>query len=367
MVHYVRLLRTPQIATSKKAIDVSAVVAVTTDLGDALFPADVSLVAEVVEAHFPYETLCTTSLEWKSTSRALKFNIQCPGKYLSRPALLHVTTKETVDALKAMHVPRIVDVWSVEFALSDKQRTEPVVERQLWLGNKSRLRMREETGDSIARHIWFVNALSARNDMTDSSRDASLGFLIYFDKAMSPSPGVGTSAISEVMKNTKVRRTKVLELGAGCGIVGVAFAQLVKCDMLLTDLEDAQEILGSNIRLASLALGSSVQAQNLDWETGLDDSSNANFDLILVSDCIYNPESSVHLVKTLKQLALRAPHVLIVVGFKRRHEADTIFFERMEHTQFKVTETINIPLPHTDTDQDPEPPTTEFYSYRLSV
>ncbi|KAK5064223.1 hypothetical protein LTR84_000056 [Exophiala bonariae] len=367
MVHYIRLLRTPQTATSKKAIDVSAVIAVTTDLGDALYPADVSLHVEVVEANYPHDTLCATSLEWKATSRALKFTVQCPSKYLSRPALLHVTTKETTDTLKALHIPQILDVWSVEFSLSDKQRTEPVVERRLWLGNKSCVRMTEETGDSIARHIWFVNIFASKYNPADLSRDASLGFLIYFDKAMSQSSTVGTSAISEVMKNTKVRRLKVLELGAGCGIVGVAFAQLVKCDMLLTDLEDAQEILGSNIRLASLAAGSTIQAQNLDWETGLDDSSNANFDLILVSDCIYNPESSLHLVKTLRQLALRAPHVLILVGFKRRHEADTIFFERMQQTQFKVLESINIPLPHQNTDHDPDIPTAEFYTYKLSI
>lgn len=158
----------------------------------------------------------------------------------------------------------------------------------------------------------------------------------------------------------------MLELGAGCGIVGIAFAQLVKCDMLLTDLEDAQEILASNVRCASPMAGSTLEAQKLDWSTGLDDSSNANFDLVLVSDCIYNPESSHHLVETLKQLATRTPNVLILIGFKRRHEADTIFFERMQHSDFKIVETIVLPLPHTLSEQDAEPPTTEFYTYRLS-
>jgi len=190
---------------------------------------------------------------------------------------------------------------------------------------------------------------------------------MYFEKAFLSSPPIGTASISEFMKSNQVRRLKVLELGAGCGIVGIAFAQLVKCDMLLTDLEDAQEILGSNVRIASPTAGATVQAENLNWEAGLDDSSNAKFDLILVSDCIYNPESSLHLVKTLKQLALRAPHVVVLVGFKRRHEADTIFFQRMRSTKFEIVESINIPLPHTNTDLDPEPPTSEFYTYRLSA
>ena len=153
-MHYIRFLRTPQTNASKKSIDISAVVAVATDLGDSLYPGDIDLAVEVVEGNHPYETLCTSLLEWKSTSRALKFTIQCPGKYISRPVLLHVTTKETSDALKSLSVPKILDVWSVEFPLSDKQRTEPIVERQLWIRNKSRIRIREETGESIARHIW---------------------------------------------------------------------------------------------------------------------------------------------------------------------------------------------------------------------
>jgi predicted nicotinamide N-methyase len=156
----------------------------------------------------------------------------------------------------------------------------------------------------------------------------------------------------------------VLELGAGCGIVGVAFAQLVKCNMYVTDLEDAQEILAKNVRCASPLAGSTIQAGILDWASGPEDSSNSTFDLILVSDCIYNPDSSLHLVEILRQLAAFAPDILILVGFKRRHEADTIFFERMRETDFHVAETINIPLPHTATDYDYDMPIAEFYTYR---
>lgn len=157
----------------------------------------------------------------------------------------------------------------------------------------------------------------------------------------------------------------MLELGAGCGIVGVAFAQLVKCDMVLTDLDDAQEILASNIKCATPLTGSTIKAEVLDWASGLGDSSNAKYDVVLVSDCIYNPDSSLHLVEILRQLALRAPNVLILVGFKRRHEADTVFFERMQQTGFKAVGTIDIPLPHTMTEQDTADPMAEFYTYTL--
>ncbi|EXJ78519.1 hypothetical protein A1O1_08920 [Capronia coronata CBS 617.96] len=349
MVHYIRFLRTPQTATGKKTVDIAAVVAVTTDLGDAYYAQNIDLVVEVVEANRPHGILHTQVVTWQASSRALKFTANCPGKYTSRSARLHVTTRATQSASGIMAVPVILDVWSDIFTLSDKQRTEPIVERQLVLPNKSRIRMWEETGDSIARHVW----------------DAGLGFLMYFSQALSSSPAEGMSRLASLMRSSKVRRLKVLELGAGCGIAGMAFAQLAKCDMLLTDLEDAQEILGNNIRCASPLAGSTLRSEVLDWSTGVDDSCNANYDLVLVSDCIYNPDSSLHLVETLRQLATRTPGVLILVGFKRRHEADTIFFDRMQQTDFAIVEQVNIPLPHTFTDHDADIPTSEFYTYQL--
>lgn len=154
MVHYIRFLRTPQSDVGKKTVDISAVVAVTTDLGDAFYSQDVDLVAEVVEANRPFGVLHSQVLPWRAASRALKFTVNCPGKYASRPVRLHVTTADTDNKLKQLDIPKVLDVWSCSFPLSDKQRTEPIVERKIILQNKSSVRMWEETGDSIARHIW---------------------------------------------------------------------------------------------------------------------------------------------------------------------------------------------------------------------
>lgn len=154
MVHYIRFLRTPQTEVGKKSVDISAVVAVTTDLGDSLYPLDADLIVEVVETNRPHGVLQTQTIKWQATSRALKFAVSCPGKFMSRSARLHVTTKETTSTIESLGIPEILDVWSPAFTMIDRQRTEPVVERQLLLPNKSRVCMWEETGDSIARHIW---------------------------------------------------------------------------------------------------------------------------------------------------------------------------------------------------------------------
>ncbi len=156
MVHYIRFLRTPRCEPGKKAVEISAVVAVQTDLGDALLNQDTLLMVSVVEANTPHAPLHSEPLQWQATSRALKFTVQCPGKYISRPVRLHVTTKETQAASKQLEVPKVVDVWSSEFRLSNTESSEPVVERRLQLVNRTIVRMWEETGESIARHIWYL-------------------------------------------------------------------------------------------------------------------------------------------------------------------------------------------------------------------
>ena len=367
MVHYIRFLRTPQCDVGKKGVDVSAVVAVQTDLSDALLHQDVDLVADIVEANSPHRIICSELFQWQAASRALKLTLKCPGKYLSLAVRLHVTTKVLPSSLKTLEVPKILDVWSHYLVLSDKQRSVPIVERQLLLSNETCVRIWEDTGESMARHIWYDTTSSRLIALTFHPRDASIGFLIYFAQALSPSLAGGTAMLSALIKSSKVRRLRVLELGAGCGIVGIAFAQLVKCDMHLTDLEDAQATLAQNIECASLLAGSTLQASVLDWAAGLEDGSNLNPHLVLVSDCIYNPDSSVQLVEILRQLATRMPNTLIVVGFKRRHEADTVFFERMREADFGVLETVNLTLPHTPTDHDSDTPTAEFYTFSSTL
>ena len=87
----------------------------------------------------------------------------------------------------------------------------------------------------------------------------------------------------------------------------------------------------------------------------------------MVSDCIYNPDSSVHLVETLQRLTKNSPHALILVGFKRRHSADDIFFNYMKAAKFEILDTTNLALPHTASDHDTTSPTVEFYTYQAQT
>ncbi|RMZ82028.1 hypothetical protein DV737_g2297, partial [Chaetothyriales sp. CBS 132003] len=346
-MHYVRFLSPPKVAEGPRAsLTVNAVLAVTTDLGDDFYPHDLALRARVVDGLQHQKVLQSQDYLCPGSSRAFKISLALPGKYASRDACVHVAVDKSGTSIDGGRLPQVLDVWSTQFHLTDKQRAEPLVERRLTMPNGSALRVLEETGDSIARHIW----------------DASLGFLRFFAQVLSTTET--SSELQQMLSRKPKRPLRVIELGAGCGIVGIAFAQLVKSDVLLTDLDDALDILNSNIRLAAPAAGSRLEAMVLDWSERLA-STSTQYDLILVSDCIYNPDSSVHLVETLQRLSKQRPVPLILVGYKHRHYADQVFFDQMRQAKFTPIATGAIQLSHSKDDDDQAGPAIEFYEYRL--
>ena len=188
--------------------------------------------------------------------------------------------------------------------------------------------------------------------------------MIYLNSCFDTSTDDPLPLLRKLLTDDKAKRLRVLEVGAGCGIVGIALSQLRKSDIVLTDLEDAQDILQSNVDCAVPASGSSLKRQALGWGAGLDDLEDTKFDLVLVSDCIYNPDSSVLLVETLRELSNHNPDLLIFVAFKRRHDADDVFFEHMQKNELRVVEEGKIKLPHIMTDYDTDTPQIESFVYK---
>lgn len=189
---------------------------------------------------------------------------------------------------------------------------------------------------------------------------------MYLNSCFDGSSDDSLPLLRKLLTAEKSKRLRVLEVGAGCGIVGIALSQLRKCEVILTDLEDAQEIMQSNVDCAAPASGSSLKRQVLGWGAGLGDLEGSKFDVVLVSDCIYNPDSSVLLVETIKALTEQNPHVLIFVAFKRRHDADDIFFKNMRENKLRVVESSIIQLPHIATDYDVYEPQIETFVYTAS-
>ena len=89
---------------------------------------------------------------------------------------------------------------------------------------------------------------------------------------------------------------RILELGTGCGIVGIALAQtLQNASVTLTDLPEAQEIVQRNIDEATTAENSSLEFLELDWDSAALPSElqvkENPISLVVAADCTYNPDS----------------------------------------------------------------------------
>lgn len=150
----------------------------------------------------------------------------------------------------------------------------------------------------------------------------------------------------------KVLRRKdlnVIELGAGCGIVGISLATFFPhlSKILLTDLPEASEIISKNLSPFTLPLpaSSKLAHQVLDWSSPLPPTINSTkWDLVVVADCTYNPDVVPDLVQTLQRLAEGNTEVVVLLAMKVRHESEMVFFDLMPESGFDVKEKCKIPL-----------------------
>lgn len=146
----------------------------------------------------------------------------------------------------------------------------------------------------------------------------------------------------------------ILELGAGCGIVGITLHHtLTNPQILLTDLPEASDILSHNLSSSILCPSTSLNKnigniahQVLNWALPLPPNVASNqWDLVIVADCTYNPDVVPDLVRTLGRIAGGNRAADVCVAMKVRHESEVVFFSLMGEEGFVVKERAVIPLP----------------------
>ncbi len=150
MVHYIRFLKTARIERrTSKSLSVSALITITTDLGDTFLLSDLNLISCLVTAEDPQNVLCRSEVHWHRGCRELLLNLTA---YIgqSAPLLqLHVFHDKA-----SVYIPSVLEAWSATFKPVVDSRNAGLIERQLSLPCLTNLRIWEETGNSIARHIW---------------------------------------------------------------------------------------------------------------------------------------------------------------------------------------------------------------------
>lgn len=152
---------------------------------------------------------------------------------------------------------------------------------------------------------------------------------------------------------------KCLELGSGTGIVGITLGKMLAKlgsydgSVILTDQESNLPLINKNIlNNFPRAIKTKHHAEidiscaELSWEdvpklmsnsngTWLDKHTNG-WDIILLSDCVYNEHLVSSLVNCLKALTSNRPTIIVLCQELRSHLVHTTFLTQLLQANFKV-------------------------------
>jgi predicted nicotinamide N-methyase len=152
------------------------------------------------------------------------------------------------------------------------------------------------------------------------------------------------SSIDDETCKSRVGRIPVLELGSGCGLLGMGLAATGCFDVTLTDNTDQsvdwlkgnveinRDVIGDHhVKVARLSWGNQQDAAELEEATRIN---NTPFELIVGSDIIYDHSSHAALVATMKQFALPA-NARVLLAYPARQDEDAFLSVAKEY--FEVT------------------------------
>lgn len=155
MVYYIRFLKTPRYWQEKKSVNITALICITTDLGDDFLAEDVDLVVTWTQ-HPSQKVLHREPLKWEAGSRHIPIML---GPFTLSNATQQMTclTIQSKDAQKDTlginSTPLVISGTSAPFG--PQSQAEKLILRELHVADEKRqLAIWEETGNSIARHIW---------------------------------------------------------------------------------------------------------------------------------------------------------------------------------------------------------------------
>lgn len=204
--------------------------------------------------------------------------------------------------------------------------------------------------------------------LAKSPRDAALACLLCCREAIYSRDGHPLlRGIIDRQSLKPSRPFRAIELGSGCGVVGIGLAQLMpSCEVVLTDLPEAQEILMRNTTAPpQLGRQSKTTVTVLNWDEELPETiCQKQYDAVLVSDCTYNPDSLPALVRMLGLLSQQSPSAAVVVALKRRHESEAIFFGLMRAAGFQIYDQSTFDLSMSPAGEAGEAQAVEMYVFR---
>ncbi|KAF2237701.1 hypothetical protein EV356DRAFT_480576 [Viridothelium virens] len=342
-MHYVRFLKPPYLDSEGDRNLVKCLITITTDLGESFYPQDVPLAA-TLRSHDPDgDIFLRRTLPWSQGMRSIPLAFDITNSDVDWPLRVHIGPKNSPfsDHFESQHPgapPAVISAWSGDIQKAGADSESPrMVERRFTPFSDRIISIWEETGESIARHLWDAGVVLA-------------GFL---DRVVSLQEK-DLPILERTLVSATYKRLNVLELGCGCGIVGIAMAQTIPdCSVILTDTPEVEEIVTRNISNMNPAISSAVHFQPLNWEAELPlRVRERTLDMIVAADCTYNPDSAQDLVRTIAALVSRSPRAIVIISMKTRHPSEAIFFELLSAANLTQASHSSVALPDDDTPVD---------------
>lgn len=123
---------------------------------------------------------------------------------------------------------------------------------------------------------------------------------------------------------------RVLELGAGLGLVGISLAKLLpSAYIVLTDKSDRLRILQHNIATNH----STAHVASYDWEHEHSTIHDQHWDVVLVSDCIWEPSLHPLLLQALDRV-MKQDTILLMAYELRDAAVEKGFFDSLRESGY---------------------------------
>ncbi|KAK4230142.1 putative methyltransferase-domain-containing protein [Podospora fimiseda] len=366
-MHYIKLLRPPQIELIRGEQILKLVIAITTDLGDSYLspkdPIDLLVIGAYpspkdASSLIPINLTSNprTTPKWKSGDRVLKLDLPLPPRQQHpittiqiRPLTKEITLLSTTDiypptsssSLSGLIMPAFSDISVGSLPFRSLRLPTP--------DTPTTLQIEEDMGDSIARHIWDSGIATTS---------------LIADMLLTQNSNMAMPTFQKFLKSTS-EPLQILEIGCGIGTLGIALARILSLTsippprILMTDLPEAETRARANISRQPFPISACLEFEPLDWEEGklgkfgTRVQNQQKWDLIVVSDCTYNTDTLGSLVGTLGAVHKyscggggEGPKVFLAT--KSRHSSEREFFDLMKGDGWKIEEEMKVELPHID-------------------
>jgi predicted nicotinamide N-methyase len=191
------------------------------------------------------------------------------------------------------------------------------VRENIW--NLASLRLSERSGRSAMTSLTRTFQISEQLVITlhePSLTGDTLGFKTWSSSFL-------LARLLPTLKERVAVHARILELGAGTGLLGLSAACIWQSEVLLTDLADVVPNLQTNLVLNEATVksqGGHTSCRALDWSDQCDRPSidTERFPTVIVADPVYSPDHPQMLVETILNWLAQTTDARVVIALPLR-------------------------------------------------